>query len=309
VNASAGGGLSGLPLTREPKLAADIETRLAALRVPLRERTPSDATFSNLLLFRDAHAYRFHPGPWPCIAGRSYDGAAIVVPLFDVASAPLPVLRDLQGHDAWFYPVADPVLARFDAELVEFRSLRDDADYLYAAAAFVDYDGPGLGAKRHAVERLLLSERIEVQPLDAANRDAALSVLDGWCQDKGFTATEADAPACREALETLAPGGALFGFLHRAGGVPAGFVLVEPLNPGVLAVRFAKGRIRFEGIFAYLFQDLVRRLGAGTLWLNFEQDLGKPNFRRTKLSFRPAALLAKHRVRVRLGQPPLPAQA
>jgi hypothetical protein len=99
----------------------------------------------------------------------------------------------------------------------------------------------------------------------------------------------------------LAPGGALSGFLHEAGGVPAGFVLVEELNPGVLAVRFAKGRVEFDGIYAYLFQDLARRLGPRVRWLNFEQDLGSANFRRTKQSFRPSALLAKHRVRVRQG--------
>ena len=34
-------------------------------------------------------------------------------------------------------------------------------------------------------------------------------------------------------------------------------------------------------------------------WLNFEQDLGHANFRRTKMSYRPAALLAKHRAMLR----------
>jgi hypothetical protein len=34
-------------------------------------------------------------------------------------------------------------------------------------------------------------------------------------------------------------------------------------------------------------------------WLNFEQDMGLANFRRTKLSYRPVALLSKFRVRLR----------
>ena len=36
-------------------------------------------------------------------------------------------------------------------------------------------------------------------------------------------------------------------------------------------------------------------------WLNFEQVLGFANFRRAKLSYRPVALLAKHRAWLRDG--------
>lgn len=288
---------SGLPLTCG--LGEDIEARLAALRAPLAERALSDVTFCNLHLFREAHAYRYVPGPWPAIAGRTYEGASILIPLFDIATAPLEALRALQGPRAWFYPLADEVLARMDPATVESHALRDDADYLYAAAQFLDYDAPGLGPKRQAVARLLARCKLTVTSLGPEDHSAAVEVLEGWCADKGVSPDEADAPACREALAYLGRDGPLSGFLHRADGVPAGFVVVEALNPGVLVVRFAKGRAQYDGIFAYLFQDLVRRFLPEPRWLNFEQDLGKPNFRQTKRSFRPVALLDKHRVRIR----------
>ena len=294
-----GAGRAGLPLSSE--LAAGIDAHLTTLRLPLAERALSDGTFCNLRLFRDAHGYRYQPGPWPYIAGRTYDSAAILLPLFDIATAPVDVLRELQGPDAWFFPIADEVLARMNPTIIEFHAHRNDADYLYTASTFLDYHDTGLGSKRRAVARLLACGKVEVSPIDGDNCDAALAVLDGWCSDKGRGPTEADAPACREALSTLVPGGALYGFLHEADGMPIGFVLVEPLNPGVIAVRFAKGRAQFDGIFPYLFQDLVRRLQPAVQWLNFEPDLGNPNFRRTKLSFRPAALLTKQRVRIRTG--------
>ncbi len=297
LNPNLGNGRPGLPLT--PEYAADIEARLAMLRHPLAEGALSDCTFCNLHLFREAHGYRYLPGPWPRIMGRTYDGATILIPLFDITAAPIEALRKLQEPHAWFYPLADEVLARLDLTMVESQTMRDDADYLYAASIFVDYGGPRLGSKRHAVERLLATANIEVVPLSHDNRDAALAVLDGWCADKGKGPADADAPECREALAELVRGGPLSGFLHVADGIPAGFVIVEALNPGVFAVRFAKGRTRFNGIFAYLFQDLVRRFTPELRWLNFEQDLGNPNFRRTKLSFRPTALLTKHRVRIR----------
>ncbi len=50
------------------------------------------------------------------------------------------MLRELQGAEAWFYPLADEVLARLDPAIIETHALRDDADYLYAAAAFLNYE-------------------------------------------------------------------------------------------------------------------------------------------------------------------------
>ena len=40
--------------------------------------TLSDATFANLLLFRDAHDWRLARGRWPCISGHAYDGARLL---------------------------------------------------------------------------------------------------------------------------------------------------------------------------------------------------------------------------------------
>ncbi len=288
---------TGVPLG--PENAAEIEARLAAIRRPLAELAPSDGPYSNLRLFAQAHRYEYLPGPWPCVSGLAYDGAPVLIPLFDLATAPLAVLGELQGRDAEFYPVAESVLRSMDPPTIVSRALRDDADYLYRSAPFIDYVDAGLGPKRHALSRLLAATPVEVRPLDRADRGVALAVLEGWCTDKQHGPDGADAAACRAALEDLRPGGALFGFLHVAGAIPIGFVLVEWLNPGVLAVRFAKGRSAFDGIFPHLFQDLARRFGSDLQWLNFEQDLGLANFRRTKQSYRPALLVAKHRVRVR----------
>jgi hypothetical protein len=181
---------------------------------------------------------------------------------------------------------------------VEIEQRRDDADYLYEAAAFADYRRPGLGSKRNAVARLRSSFRVEVHPLDESCRAAALAVLEGWCRDKDCDASAADVPSCRAALEGLTGDGALKGYLHCLDGRPAGFVLTEEINSGVMVVRFSKGRTEFEGISSCMYQDLVLASGGAIQWLNFEQDLGKPAFRRSKESFRPAALLNKFRVRL-----------
>jgi hypothetical protein len=64
-------------------------------------------------------------------------------------------------------------------------------------------------------------------------------------------------------------------------------------------MRFAKGRNAFKGIYQYMFHHFCTHFDRTVKWLNFEQDMGLANFRRTKLSYRPAALLSKFRVRLR----------
>ena len=292
----------GLPLSAG--MLGDIEPLLRALRAPLGDAAPSELTFTNLFLFRAVRGWRHHTDPLPHLSGRSYDGSVQLLPLFDLARADPDMLRSVQGEQGWFCPVATATLEALARTRFESRAERADADYLYAAAAFRDYAGAGLGPKRAAVARLHDQHAMQVLPLDAATTAAALEVLQGWCADKGVAEDGADAPACREALTSLSsgdvpgPASALSGRLHLADGVPAGFVIFEALNPGVQVVRFAKGLQRYDGIFPTMYRHIVLEGGDAVRWLNFEQDLGRPGFRRSKMSFRPAKLLPKHRVRV-----------
>ena len=48
-----------------------------------------------------------------------------------------------------------------------------------------------------------------------------------------------------------------------------------------------------------MFHHFCTHFDGPVHWLNFEQDMGLPNFRRTKLSYQPAELLAKFRVSLR----------
>jgi hypothetical protein len=92
--------------------------------------------------------------------------------------------------------------------------------------------------------------------------------------------------------------------MYYADGAPAGFLLSQELAPGVQTIRFAKGVDAYRGVYQYMFHhfcEAPRPGGARVEWINFEQDLGLENFRRTKLSYAPHALLSKYRVALRAG--------
>jgi hypothetical protein len=275
----------------EPLLTARWAQELPA------ELTLSDPWFANLYLFRRAHDWRLLRAPLPCIAGRGYDGARLLIPLFDLQSAPQDVLHELlRGYDA-FGPLSAMQAARLDAKRFVSHSSRDDADYLYPAEQFRHYRGVGLNKKRNLVKQLHAAHHVEAVPYRETMAEEGRRVLEAWMDAKGKQPGEADAAACMEAL-TLCGTLGLHGFLYRVAGRSAGFVLAQMIRPGVSVMRFAKGLDAFKGLYQHMFQHYCRCMPE-VAWLNFEQDLGLANFRHTKLSYKPVALLSKIRVTLR----------
>jgi hypothetical protein len=288
--------MTGVPLALE--MQAPIEAALSRLRESSAKQCLSDRSFSNLYLFREAHDYRYLAGEWPCISGRTYDGVRHLMPLFPPAEAPVDVLRGLlRGHDC-LYPLARRDVERLPSDLVSQTDSPDDADYLYAARQFADYPGRALAHKRSQVRQLLDAHRLDATPFDDSQSAAAREVLQGWMRQKRKSAGEADEGACLEAIAHAARFG-LEGFVHFAQGLPVGFVLAQALQPGVYAMRFAKGLDTHIGIYPHMFQHFCRNFARPLAWLNFEQDMGLPGFRRSKRSYGPAALIPKLRVRLR----------
>ncbi|MDP9900910.1 phosphatidylglycerol lysyltransferase domain-containing protein [Variovorax ginsengisoli] len=276
-------------------LQPGIDAALAAVRRGSGERCLSDHAFSNLYLFRAAHDYRVLPGAWPGVAGRTYDGARHFMPLFDVATAPVDVLRALIAAHGCLYPVASrhvEALSRTDFAATQSEN---DADYLYAAATFRDYPGRPLAKKRNLVRQFLAGHAPQAVPFDASLADAARQVLGGWMTHKRKGEGEADQHACLEAIAHAARFG-LEGFVHFDGKLPIAFLLAQELQPGVFAVRFAKGLDSHVGVYPFMFQHFCRQFARPVHWLNFEQDMGLAGFRRSKRSYRPSALLPKWRV-------------
>lgn len=284
----------GLPLTQA--LRAEIAPLIERLAAHAGPERLSEHSFTNLLLFRDAHRYRYVRGELPHILGSTYDGVPHLMPLVAPRPEVLQALRHAVPAGGCFYPIADWQLPAAAAARCEAQALAADADYLYPAANFLHYRGTLLNKKRNPMRRLRAQHALHAEPYAAPLHAAAREVLAAWMQDKGLERGGADEIECLQALAEAEALG-LAGFVHFADGVAAGFVLGERLAAGVYVIRFAKGCVRFTGIYPHMFQHFCAAAGEPVSWLNFEQDLGRPGLRRTKQSFKPGRMLRKWRLR------------
>jgi uncharacterized protein len=276
--------------------AARIEALIAPMATVWGAHCLSEYAFANLWLFRREHQYRFTDGDWPVISGLTYDGMHHAMPLFELATAPDAVIDGLLCRHDGLYPLPAAVAQRFDRGRYTLSANRDDADYLYPADHFRHYRGRLLSKKRNLMKQLLREHQVQAEPFDRSWAGPAQKVLSGWMHDKNKAQGSADELACLDVL-THAQSLGFTGFGYLVDGEPGGFILAEALAPGVLVVRFAKSREAFKGLAQYMFHHLCTHGPVDLAWLNFEQDLGLPNFRQTKQSYRPVALLNKWRVR------------
>lgn len=285
--------MTGQPITLA--LQSRIEAALDTLRRGSGEQCLSDHAFSNLYLFREAHDHRFLAGHWPGVTGRTYDGVRHFMPLFDVAAAPPDLLRELIAAHGCLYPLASRQVDALPRAWFAVTRSEDDSDYLYDAGRFRDYPGRPLAKKRNLVRQFLAGHAPHALAFDASLADAAREVLAGWMAHKGKAEGEADESPCLEAIAHAA-GLGLEGFVHFDDRRPVAFLLAQELQPGVFAVRFAKGLDTHVGVYPFMFQHFCRHHQRPVHWLNFEQDMGLAGFRRSKRSYGPTALLPKWRV-------------
>ncbi len=258
----------------------------------------SEYEFANLFLFRQVHDYvLFLNGSGPVgLSGTTYDGKSCFLPLFDPGEAPPEYLcRLIEGHDC-FFPIPHRDLKHFDPERFVPDYQLADADYVYRAETFKYYKGRKLAKKRNLVKQFLAACTPDYRPYRPGMKKDAESVLNRWQRHTGKSISATDYCPALEAL-SLSHELNLFGFCYYVHGAPEGFLLAGENTPGMCTIHFAKANRQIKGIFPYMFHHFANAQGDRFRFYNFEQDLGKPNFRKTKRSYQPDRLLIKYRIK------------
>ena len=205
------------------------------------------------------------------------------------------MLDQLLNRFGCLFPLSDEEIEGLELNRHKLTSKEYDSDYLYPAVQFQQYRGAALHKKKNLMTQFLAAHEISIVAFSPLLKAESEQLLEGWLQDKRIGAGSADDVPCREAL-AMANQLGLKGYVYFANGQAAGFLLAEEIQPGVWVIRFAKGLAQYKGISQFMFHHFASRTGGDVQWINFEQDLDLPNFRMTKLSYQPSALLRKWRI-------------
>jgi hypothetical protein len=179
----------------------------------------------------------------------------------------------------------------------EVSSVRDSANYIYAAA-----DLAGLRGRRYAGKRNLIAQASRlhpwsVEPLDPRRADRCLGVADDIAARRTTEAAvtlEQETLALERALSLFAPLG-LQGLLLRVAGHPAAFSIFDRLNPATAVVLFERARRTEKGLYQVINRETARVIeGLGFSLIKREEDLGDPGLRKAKLSYQPTRLEMKY---------------
>ena len=174
-----------------------------------------------------------------------------------------------------------------------------DADFLYPAENFIAYAGKHLREKRNHLYQFRREYPDAVfEPIGDANIHEVMTFFDSYCaeneSDEALAATEND--ICREVLENRGS----YGFLSlalRIDGVIRAFTAGEVAGD-TLFVHIEKADRNTRGAYQAIASEFVKSV-PGVSFVNREDDSGDPGLRKSKMSYRPCALLGKYTAVIR----------
>jgi hypothetical protein len=270
----------------EVSLRAELHPHLSALQEGI-----SELTFANLYLFRRKYAYRvsrlFPDGV--IVQGRDAKGPFFMLP----RELPEPeALHRIFFECGCMKAVSEHQAKTLRALGYRVEEDRDNFDYLYAREELAALRGNKYHRKKNLVNQFTKSYHYEGKPLTEDKIPDALRVLDLWREGRK---QPDDYDAAKEALqksEQLV----LCGSIYYVNEEPAAYSLGKKLGGGnMFAVHFEKALGQYRGLYQFINQSFASILPSIYDFVNREQDLGDPNLRQAKMSYRPAGFVKKYR--------------
>lgn len=177
----------------------------------------------------------------------------------------------------------------------------DNFDYVYDIEALIDFPGSALKTQRNMVTHFLKKyPNYKVKKISLAEEEgqnAILKLYKVWQENNGhFVPHELQAlQKCLAGAHVLN----IFGLGIFIDDQLIGFSINEVDTHEYINCFFAKGNIKYYGIYAVLMNETVKFLKNEKLgkYINYEQDLGLFNLRKAKKAFNPCFFLRKSSIR------------
>ena len=201
-----------------------------------------------------------------------------------------------------FYPVPKDELERVQAFFPNSAAVadRNASDYLYRAEDLKYFRGKKLSGPRNHVNKFLKTYgNWSFRVITEEDIPAVKAFLDRYAagRDKAAASFHEDLAKTHEVLDNYQLYGMLGGMLLVEGEI-AGFSLGEIVGD-TLFTHIEKADRDYQGGYQMLVSQFAQQFAQeGVHFINREDDTGDPGLRKSKLSYRPVALLEKYVVTV-----------
>lgn len=175
---------------------------------------------------------------------------------------------------------------------------RPNYDYVYRTQDLIDLKGREYHAKKNHLNYFKNNYTYEYVPLTSAMADEAMRFIDEFNQRKEVPEHEMQMLKMEE--EAMAD---VFHNLEKVGYL-AGAILIDgriealsvggSLNKNTVTVHVEKANINYRGLYQAINNEFCRHVASTVKYINREEDMGIPNLRKAKLSYKPAKLIEKH---------------
>lgn len=177
---------------------------------------------------------------------------------------------------------------------------RDWYDYLYESRDMVEFAGRRYAAQRNHIHRF---ERDHPEwsfaPMTTGDVEEVRAFYQRFLQERSKEAETAQAEVGEifEVLDHFEEYAFLGGILRVEGKI-AGISMGEIVRD-TLFVHIEKADVQYSGVYQKLVNCFAREFVTDEVrYINREEDVGDPGLRKSKLSYRPVALLEKYTVRI-----------
>lgn len=183
----------------------------------------------------------------------------------------------------------------------QFKTSRDDYDYVYAIDDLADLRGRKFQKKRNHFNRFRADHpNYEVRELNPCNLHQALQMVDDWYRKRMREDPEGD-----YLLENIAMARAfqnykaleMEGILLLDQGEVLAVTMGSRLSPDTFDIHFEKAREDVDGAYNAVnceFARFLRLKYPEIKYLDREDDMGLEGLRKAKLSYNPSHLIEKH---------------
>ncbi len=182
-----------------------------------------------------------------------------------------------------------------------FENYRDGADYCYTVEKLSTLAGKKLHAKRNHIHRFEENfPEWRVEEITPDNLDLCMKIARDWEKEEdeaGLTdwTSEAGEDALRLSVKHYEELG-LEGLILYGEDKPLAFTIGQPIGGDTYDVIFEKAYAEVQGAYAMINREFARWVGAHhpeIVYMNREDDLGEPNLRKAKLSYKPDLMVEK----------------